>query len=177
MRTGALSIVCLSLAAFSIACGGGGSSSGGGGTPPPPPTAQLAISTASILPPTVQGHAYSTTLAAVNGQGALHWTIAPLSSTALFVTGLAIDAASGVLSGTANFAGTGGFIATVSDSASPARTATRNFTVTAFQPLTSAQSQSATVNEFQNFLNVRTGIQGGVPPISYSVSSGSCHPA
>jgi hypothetical protein len=176
MRTGLLSIVCVSFAAFTIACGGGGGSSGGGGTPPPPPPAQLAISTTAILPPTLQGHAYSTTLAAVNGQGALHWTIAPVSSTALFVNGLAIDAGTGVLSGTANFAGTGGFIATVSDSASPARTATKTFTVTAFQPLTSAQSQTATVGEFQNFLNVRTGIQGGVPPVSYSVSSGSMPP-
>src|SRR5712675_1427846 len=130
MRTGLLSIVCISFAAFTIACGGGGGNSGGGTPPVPPPTAQLAISTAAILPPTLQGHAYSTTLAAVNGQGALHWTIAPVSSTALFVNGLAIDAGSGVLSGTANFAGTGGFIATASDSASPARTATKTFTVT-----------------------------------------------
>jgi hypothetical protein len=177
MRTRLLSIVCLSFATFSIACGGGGSNSGGGGTPPvPPPTPQLAISTASILPPTLQGHAYSTTLAAVNGQGALHWTIAPISSTALFVNGLTIDAGTGVLSGTVNFAGTGGFIATVSDSASPARTATRSFTVTAYQPLTPAQNQTATIGEFQNSPNVHTGIQGGVPPVSYSVSSGSMPP-
>jgi hypothetical protein len=177
MRTRLLSIVCISFAAFTIACGGGGGSTGGGGTPPaPPPTAQLAISTTAILPSTLQGHAYSTTLAAVNGQGALHWTIAPVSSTALFVNGLAIDGGTGVLSGTANFAGTGGFIATVSDSASPARTATKTFTVTAYQPLTSAQSQTATVSEFQNFLNVHTGIQGGVPPVNYSVSSGSMPP-
>lgn len=169
-----LVLLLLSLAAGSISCGGGGGSNGGGSNPPPIPQS-LTITTASILPPTLQGHSYSTTLAAANGQGALHWSIAPISTTASFVTGLSIDANTGIISGTANFLGTGGFTATVTDSASPPHSAATNFTVTAYQPMTSAQNQTASVLEFQTpFL--RTGIQGGVPPIAYSVSSGTMPP-
>src|SRR5215475_2965175 len=86
-----------------LACGG--SSSGGSGSPPPPPPV-LTITDNSILPGTLQNRAYSVTLHAINGVGALKWSIAPVSSTALFVDGLAIDPGTGVLSGTVNFAGT-----------------------------------------------------------------------
>ena len=174
-RLRAFLLVCL--AAVSISCGGGGgASNGGGSTSTTTSTPQaLTITTASILPPTLQGHSYSASLAAANGQGALHWTIAPVSSTALFVTGLSIDANTGALSGTANFAGTGGFIATVTDSATPARSATGSFTITAFPPLVSAQNQTASVMEFQT-PSLRTGIQGGVPPIGYTVTSGTMPP-
>lgn len=176
MRSLRLSIICFCAAFALSACGGGGGSNnnGGGGSPPPPPA--LTITTPSILAATLQNHAYSTTLAATNGQGALHWSIAPVSSTALFVTGLTMDANTGTLSGTANFGGTAGFIATVKDSASTPQLATKSFTVTAYQPLTSAQSQAATVTEFQTFLNVHAGIQGGFPPVAYSVSSGTMPP-
>src|SRR5690348_6171030 len=176
-------MICFCAALTLSACGGGGGNSnntgggnngGGGGSPVPP--AALTITTVSILPSTLQAHAYSTTLVATNGQGALHWSIAPISSTALFVTGLTMDANTGTLSGTANFSGTAGFIATVTDSASTPQSATKSFTVTAYGPLTSAQSQTATVAEFSTFLNVHTGIQGGVPPVTYSVSSGSMPP-
>ncbi len=176
MRSLRLGVLCFCAALALSACGGGGSNNGGGGSPPPPPPA-LTITTAPILPATLQNHAYSTTLAATNGQGALHWSIAPVSSTALFVTGLTMDANTGTLSGTANFGGTAGFIATVTDSASPPRSATKGFTVTAYGLLTSAQSQTATVSEFSTFLNnVHAGIQGGFPPVAYSVSSGSMPP-
>lgn len=172
MRALRLGIICFCAALGLSACGGGGNNNGVGGSAPPP--AALTITTASILPATLQGHAYSTTLAATNGQGALHWSIA--QSAGLFVNGLTIDANSGVLSGTANFGGTAGFLATVTDSASTPHLASQIFTVTAYQPLSSAQSQTATVAEFQTFPNVRAGIQGGFPPVAYSVSSGTMPP-
>jgi hypothetical protein len=115
-------------------------------------------------------------LVAINGQGALHWSISPLSTGSEFVTGLAIDANSGVISGTATFGGTGGFLAQVTDSASPAHTATRNFNITAYAPITSASSQTASVSEFQNTFGPRTNIQGGFPPVRFTVISGSMPP-
>lgn len=176
MRTNFLKcIVTIAAAAGFLSCGGGGNSGGGnnGGGGPPPPA--LTITTGQTLPPTIQGHAYSTTLAAANGQGALHWSIAPLASNALFVTGLAIDPNTGIISGTANFTGTGGFNATVTDSASSPRSATLSFSITAYQPLTDAAIQTASVMEFQTPF-VQAGIQGGVPPISYRVTSGTMPP-
>src|SRR6185312_6913705 len=106
----------------------------------------LTITTASILTPTLGGRPYSTTLQATGGSGALHWSIAPLSQTALFVTGLAIDSNSGTLSGTVGFQGTAGFTATVTDSAS--HTASKGFTLTAAQPLTAGANQNVSVRLF-----------------------------
>src|SRR5690242_8366923 len=106
----------LCVALVSVSCGGGGGSNGGGNPSPAPTPATLTITTTSILPATEQGHSYSTTLTAANGQGTLHWSIAQISPTALFVNGVTIDANTGVLSGIANWAGTAGFIATVTDS-------------------------------------------------------------
>lgn len=174
MRTnwlGSVALICI--VAATISCGGGGGSTGG--TAPPPPPAPLAITTTSPLPGALQGHSYSTTLTAANGQGALHWSIAPISSTTLFVNGLTIDPSSGVLSGNANFGGTGGFTATVTDSASPAHTASAGFTLTAYQPLKSAQSQTVTLSEFQN-PGLIDSIQGGFPPVNYTVTSGTIPP-
>src|SRR6185503_11839292 len=129
-----LALIAIHSALFLAACGGGGSSSGGGTTPPPPPPpppAPLSITTASSLPGAVQNKAYSATLAAANGQGALHWSIAPISSFP-FVNGLVVDANTGVISGTATFQATAQFTATVTDSASPSRSATQTFSLTAF---------------------------------------------
>lgn len=179
MRIGVIrSSLLLCLVAASISCGGGGTNNGGsgGGITTPPATPQMAITTASILPPTLQGHPYTATLTATNGQGALHWSIARVSPTTLFVDGLAIDPNTGVLSGTPTFGGTAGFIATVTDSASPVHTVSANFTVTAFLPLASGQPQSATVFEYQTAFNVRSGITGGVPPVGLSVTSGTMPP-
>lgn len=169
-------IFLVGLATASISCGGGGG--GAASTTPTAPTAPppLTIATASILSPGLQGHAYSTTLTATNGQGSLHWSIAAISPTTLFVTGLSIDSSTGVLSGTPAFAGTGGFIATVTDSASPAHSASASFTITAYLPLTNGQNQMATVTEFSTPLNVQAGIVGGFPPVSFSVSSGTIPP-
>lgn len=150
--------------------GGGGSPSGGGGGGSANP---LVITTPQILPATIVGRSYSATLAATGGTGQLHWSIAPVSSTALFVTGLAVDANSGVLSGTVNWNGTAGFVATVSDSAS--QTITRSFNITAFQPLT-----DITIGQtFTEFQSVTTGVPGGFggdPPYTFTLASGNLPP-
>lgn len=174
-----LSLVCSAIALTACGGGGGGGGSTSGGTNPGSgggisPTGQFTITTASILPPTVQNHSYSTTLAASNGQGALHWSIAAISPNALFVNGLTIDASSGVLSGTVNWAGTAGFVATVTDSASHSANAT--FTITANLALTASANQKVTVTEFNPPINAQSGITGGLPPLSFSVVSGTMPP-
>jgi large repetitive protein len=172
-----LTILTLCIALTCTACGGGGTGAGGNIPPPiPPPSALITITTASVLPSAVQGKNYSTTLAAANGQGALHWSIAPIDPSSLFVSGLTIDSNTGVLSGTASFQGTAGFTATVKDSASSANITTHNFFLTAFQPLTSGPDQTVTMLEFQSLSIIRSGFQGGVLPLRYSISSGKLPP-
>ena len=162
MTTAAASVLLLT---FSMACGGGsssGSGSGGGAGP-------LTIANQD-LPNTLIGHPYSVTMVAQNGVGALTWSISPISSTTQFVTGLSIDPATGLLSGTADFSGGAGFIATVLDSASPPRTATKGFTILANSPLQAAGPQSATIGQYQTFAAIQPAFSGGVFPYSFSLS-------
>lgn len=158
----------LAIILLAVSCGGGGSSSS---TNPPPSTQPLTITTASILPATLQGHAYTTALQATGGSGALHWSIAPISTTAMFVDGLTIDPASGVISGTANFAGTGSFTATVADSAS--HSTFKSFTITAYQPLQAGVSPAVNAMQYNSVSTFVGNISGGVPPLTYSVTGGA----
>ena len=174
-RITVLFLICIAIAL--TACGGGGGTSNvgttTGSTGVTPPQATLAITTASILPATVQNRSYSTTLAASNGQGALHWSIAAVAPTALFVNGLTIDPNTGILSGTVNWTGTAGFTATVTDSAS--HTASSSFTITAYSALAASANQQVTVFEYSSN-GVQSGITGGLPPLSFSVVSGTMPP-
>ena len=86
------------------------------------------------------------------------------------MTGLSIDPATGLLSGTADFSGGAGFIATVLDSASPPRTATKGFTILANSPLQAAGPQSATIGQYQTFAAIQPAFSGGVFPYSFSLS-------
>jgi hypothetical protein len=170
LRLGKLFIAGLAVLLLTLTgCGGGGSSGGGSSSSGGGSGAALTITTNSLLPGTLQSHPYSVTLAAVNGDGALTWSIAPISSTALFVDGLAIDPHTGVLSGNANFGGTGGFIAHVSDSASPAHSASKNFTITAAEPLQAPAPQTLTLGQFQDIPVIAPVFQGGVFPFIFSV--------
>src|SRR5438445_12804151 len=104
-------VLLLILCATLTGCGGGGSQSStqSSAMPTPPSPPALTITTSSNLPGTLTNSSYSVTLQAMNGVGALTWSIAPINPNALFVTGLAIDPSTGVVSGTANFSGTAGF--------------------------------------------------------------------
>lgn len=167
-------VACLACASISCGGGGGGNIPGQKTTPPIPQV--LTITTASLLPPTVQGQGYSATLAASNGQGTLHWSIAQISPTTLFTNGLTIDPNTGALSGTVQWGGTGGFNATVTDSASPPHSATKGFSITSYLPLESGPAQTLNVSEFNTPFNLSSGIQGGLPPVSFVVSSGTMPP-
>jgi large repetitive protein len=161
----------LILCAALTGCGGGSqTSTQSSGTPPPPPPA-LTITTGSNLPGTLTNSAYGVTLQAINGVGALSWSIAPISPTALFVTGLAIDPSTGQLSGTASFSGTAGFTATVRDSAS--HVATKGFTITGSDPLQSPPPQLFQVGQYQQIVPLSIPYSGGVQPLTYTIASGS----
>ena len=100
----------------------------------------------------------------------LTWSIAPISSTALFVDGLSIDPSTGVLSGKANFGGTAGFIASVTDSSSPPRSAKKSFTITASDVLQASAHQTSTITQFNDFSRINPDFQGGVFPFSFSLT-------
>jgi hypothetical protein len=105
------------------ACGGGG---GGGGAPPPPPPPALNISTATLAAGTV-GTAYSQTISATGGTGARNFVV----SAGALPAGLALAAASGVVSGTpAGPAGSSNFTITVTDSGSPQQSDSQALSIT-----------------------------------------------
>jgi hypothetical protein len=151
------------LTALLTACGGG---SGNGGTGSQP--AVLTITTDAILPATLANASYSTTLQASNGSGALTWSIAPVAPTALFVDGLSMDPSTGILSGTANFEGTAGFVATVKDTAS--RTATKGFYLTAYSRLQTPPPQTFSFSQYEPIWYQQIRVNGGLPPLNMSVS-------
>ena len=151
------------LTALVGACGGNGGT-GGSGSPP----VLLAITTDEILPATLFNAPYSTTLQASNGSGALTWSIAPVAPTALFVDGLSMDPGTGVLSGTANFEGTAGFVATVKDSA--LHTATKGFYLTAYSRLQTPASQTFSFSQYEPIWYQQIQVNGGLPPLKITVS-------
>jgi large repetitive protein len=157
------------LLAFSIACGGGGSSSSGSGCCGSVEPG-LTIVNDSILHGTLTGQPYSVTLTAQNGVGALTWSISPVSPNNQYVTGLSLDPATGVLSGTANFESTAGFNAKVVDSASPPHTVIKGFTITANPPLAAGGPQSVTFRQYGFFEVIQPLFSGGVFPYSFSLS-------
>jgi len=90
--------------------------------PPPPPVA-LSSTTLPYGRATV---AYSTTLAATGGQGTYAWSVTAGS----LPTGLALNGATGVISGTPQAAGTYSFTMTVADAAAPANAISGQLTMT-----------------------------------------------
>ena len=180
----------LLIVALLASCGGGGSSSSllsssptgspatqPAPTQPPPASSPFTITTNSILPGALQGHSYSTTLTALNGVAPLNWSISKVSDTALFVDGLSIDSSTGVLSGTTNFLGTAGFIAQVTDSASPPKTASQGFYITASTPLQVSPTQAANAAQYAALIPPLTpSYQGGVAPLTFTMSGGALPP-
>src|SRR5438105_4227956 len=153
MKNYALLCLLALVIALSMACGGGGgaasTSTSTTTTTTAPVAPALVITTNTTLPGALQGHPYSTTLVATGGTGALHWSFASSSSSFSTTSGLSLDANSGVLSGTASFAGSTGFIAQVTDSASPTKSISQPFNITAYGPLTAGSFQPQTVAEYQ----------------------------
>jgi hypothetical protein len=126
----------------------------------------LTVTTPAVLPGAVAGQSYKQTLSASGGIPPYQWTASQLPS------GLALDPASGNLSGTPAAAGTFSFVVQVADSAHVSAQASFTLTVapatlaiTTVGPLFAG---TVGVPYSQTF-----AASGGAPPYSWSVVSGS----
>ena len=160
-----LTFVLFSLACclLNVACGGGSST-----PPPPPPPPQLVITT-DTLPSTVVGHAYSVTLQATGGTGALTWSLVnPLPD------GLSLSS-SGVLSGTPTSSGNFAIFLQARDSGNPAQTATTIPTLFVAGILSLNSLSIPAANRGVQYFDGIAAF-GGTPPLTYSISAGALPP-
>jgi hypothetical protein len=172
MKRASLGFV-LTMSVALTACGGGGGNSAPV-TPPPPPVPQsISISSNGVLPKALQGQAYSTTLTASNGQGALKWSITPIAPIT-FPDGLTIDTATGVISGIPTTVGGASFMATVTDANS--KSASKQFDLAIYGKLTAGVPKSYSFYQYQDISFGQLDIQGGVPPLHFTLTSGALPP-
>lgn len=153
--------VVLLTVAFTISCGGGGTSGGGSESPPPPPSFMI---TTSSLPTGLVNTAYSAQLTAANGVGTLTWTSSGMP------LGLTLSS-SGLISGTPTEVEDAPLSVSVTDSSTPAKTASANLILLAaglFVDLRQGQVGVLYDNVIQ--------FQESTEPVSWSLVSGSLPP-
>jgi large repetitive protein len=172
MKKASLAIILLLVVAFS-ACGGGGGSStsgtstGSGSTTP----STMTINNNSQLPDTLIGVPYSVTLTVSNGQAPYKWALAQ-NPPYTMPDGLTIDAATGVLSSAGLTTG-GGFLASVTDANS--KFVWKAFTINAYGKVVAGSPITLSTGQFNSIFSF-TNFQGGLPPYTYTVSSGTLPP-
>ena len=164
MRFNKLAFLCGVLVLGLLAGCGGGS----GSTPPPPPAA-LSITTTSPLTAGTVNTAYSITLAATGGTGADTWS----TTSGTLPAGLTLSSG-GVLSGTPTTAGSSSFTVSVTDSGSPAQTASLAATLVISPPklqiTTTSPLTPGTVGTAYSLMLVATG---GTGADTWEVTSGT----
>ncbi len=131
--------------------------------------APLTITSSSPRPDGVVGDAYSTTIAASGGTGPYAFTI----DSGTLPAGLTLNGTTGVISGTPTAAGTPNFTIKVTDSSAPAKTATKTFSISIYDPLviTTTTLPNGKVNTAYG--PVAIAQTGGKSPLSWSISSGT----
>jgi Putative Ig domain len=144
------------------------------GSPPATATTTLAIAvvaplavTTTSLPTATQGASYSAQLAATGGVTPYTWSISGGS----LPPGLALDPGSGTISGTATELGTFPVTIEVTDSSSPAATATANLSITVAAPL-AVTTTSLPGSEAGEPYSAGLSASGGVPPYTWTAVSG-----
>src|SRR5260221_1346750 len=133
----------------------------------------LNISSTS-LPSALLGAAYSTTLRSSGGTGAVTWSV----SSGSLPAGLTLNAATGVISGTPAIAGNTAFTVTVTDSATPPATVTKNFSIEMDSaPEAMAITTASLLNGFPaTAYSQALTVAGGKSPYAWSVASGALPP-
>lgn len=126
----------------------------------------LTITTAS-LPEAATNESYSQTLAEANGTKPFTWAVASGS----LPPGLALDATTGVLSGTPTANGASTFTVTVSDSANPPATDSTSLTLTV-APLTIATTALAN-GALGAAYSQAIGMANGAAPFTFKITSGT----
>jgi len=126
------------------------------------------ISTSSLPGGTVNS-SYSTTLTATGGKTPYSWSI----SSGSLPAGLSLAASTGIISGTPTASGTSSFTVKVTDSSSPAQTATKSLSIAVTAPalqITTASLPGGIVGTSYSAVMVASG---GTSPYTWSLSSGS----
>jgi hypothetical protein len=121
----------------------------------------------STLRPAARGNPYGGNVISQNGTGAVTWSLAPGSN---LPPGLTLDN-NGFVHGTPSTDGTFSFAVQVTDSGSPAQTATGQETIQVVEPITitsPATLPDACVNQPYIFVAQRTG---GVPPTGWGLNN------
>ena len=136
------------------------------------PPATLVITTGSLSAGIV-GVAYSQTLAATGGVPSYHWAIMSGS----LPSGLTLNANSGAITGIPTTSGTSSFGVRVTDSQTPAASATANLSITISNPLplqitTTSLPDGTTSSGYTATL----AATGGLQPYSWSITAGNLPP-
>jgi uncharacterized membrane protein len=130
--------------------------------------APLTITTTSLPAGTV-GVAYSATLAATNGITPYTWAVISGSLPA----GLSLNASSGAITGTPSASGTSGFTVLVTDSSSPAKTATASLSITVSVAPLSVTTTSLPSGTVGSSYSATVTATGGITPYTWALISGS----
>lgn len=134
---------------------------------PPPP---LSVTT-TTLPGGSQNIVYSTTLAASGGTTPyIAWVV----TAGALPAGLTLHSATGIIDGTPTAFGTFDITVQVTDSTTPALTATKAFSIVIAPPpvnISTTTLPGGTVNS--TYAGATLAASGGVPPISWSVTAGA----
>jgi large repetitive protein len=127
----------------------------------------LTVTTSSLLDATT-GSAYSGSISTSGGNPPLSFSISAGSLPA----GISINATSGALTGSPTTAGTSSFTVSVSDSSSPAQTATKALTLRVNAPFTVSSTglPSAAVGVAYS---AGISVSGGVSPVTFAIGTGS----
>jgi hypothetical protein len=127
----------------------------------------IAVTTTS-LPVGAVGSPYSATLAAVGGTTPYTWALVSGSLPA----GLSLRPSGGAITGTPSASGTSSFTVLVTDSSSPAKTATATLLITVAVPF-SVTTTSLPAGTLGSSYSTTLAATGGIAPYTWALTSGS----
>src|SRR5438445_7314092 len=130
---------------------------------------RLVVATRNGIPPGVLGRPYSTTLQAAGGTPPYTWSVQGFGS---LPPGLQLDSSTGIISGIPTQPGSFGFMAAVTDSATPRAGDSIAIWMTV-NPRLSFTSTTLPDGVLNRSYSAPLPFQGGAPPYSFQIISGS----